>query len=225
MIKYLLLGSIFIAVSVNAQVQKQTDKKSNSKNILKNKTYNSATVAKVSTDEKRLIQSQRNIRIEIINSGDWDQFKQTSWWRIVKVNDGNLSQILKVENDQLHVSENTMGTNNWKDENGNFSFRSISESLKISQEFTSIKNDKSENRSLVLEKEFFETTAPITSFSFKIYTHPKNNKSNTPRDLSKVINIYSYNELIKTFIYSYNDLMQTGGISVDNFQIKTPDSK
>ena len=33
-----------------------------------------------------------------------------------------------------------MGDNNWRDENGNFSFRSISEPLKISQEFINKKN-------------------------------------------------------------------------------------
>lgn len=113
-----------------------------------------------------------------------------------------------------------MGNNNWRDENGNFSFRSISEPLKISQEFINKKNEKGENRDSVAENEALETTAPISSLSFKILLHPKDNKAVTSKDIAKTITIFSDGQLVKTLIYSYDDLVQKGGISIENFNVE-----
>ena len=210
--KFLLIGFFTLGVSFHAQKQKQT---------LKNKTSTIVNNAK----NQKSNNSQQNIKVEIINSGDWNQYEQSSWWRIVKRNDKNLSQILNLDNSQLQISESAMGNNNWRDENGNFSFRSISEPLKISQEFINKKNEKGENRDSVAENEAFETTAPISSLSFKIFLHPKNNKAVISKDITKTINFYSDGQLIKSLIYSYDDLVQKGGVSVDNFNVEMDKSK
>ena len=210
--KFLLIGFFTLGVSFHAQKQKQT---------LKKKTSTIVNNAKNQKSNK----SQQNIKVEIVNSGDWNQYEQSSWWRIVKRNDKNLSQILNLDNSQLQISESAMGNNNWRDENGNFSFRSISEPLKISQEFINKKNEKGENRDSVAENEVFETTAPISSLSFKILLHPKDNKAVTSKDITKTINFYSDGQLIKTMIYSYDDLVLKGGFSVDNFNVEIDKSK
>lgn len=210
--KYLFLGFITLGVSFHAQKPKHT---------LKKKTASNVNDARIHKSNK----SQQNIKVEIINSGDWNEYEQTSWWRIVKQNDKNLTPILNLDNSQLQISESAMGNNNWRDENGNFSFRSISEPLKISQEFINKKNEKGENRNSVTEMEEFETTAPISSFSFKIFLHPKENRADTSKDITKTINIYSDGQLIKTLIYSYADLVQKGGISVENFKVEIDKSK
>lgn len=210
--KFLLIGFFTLGVSFHAQKQKQT---------LKKKTSTIVNNAKNQKSNK----SQQNIKVEIVNSGDWNQYEQSSWWRIVKRNDKNLTQILNLDNSQLKISESDMGDNNWRDENGNFSFRSISEPLKISQEFINKKNEKGENRDSVAENEVFETTAPISSLSFKILLHPKDNKAVTSKDITKTINFYSDGQLIKTMIYSYDDLVQKGGVSVDNFNVEIDKSK
>ena len=205
--KYFFVGFITLGISFHAQKQNQTLKKKTS------------TIANDSKNQKSN-KSQQNIKVEIVNSGDWNQYEQSSWWRIVKRNDKNLSQILNLDNSQLQISESAMGNNNWRDENGNFSFRSISEPLKISQEFINKKNEKGENRDSVAENEVFETTAPISSFSFKIFLHPKNNKADLSKDITKTINIYFDDQLIETLNYSYDDLVQKGGISKENFNVE-----
>ena len=208
--KFLLFGFFILGISFHAQ--KQTLKKK------------SSTIANDSKNQKSN-KSLQNIKVEIINSGDWKQYEQTFWLRIVKRNDKNLTPILNLDNSQLQISESAMGNNNWRDENGNFSFRSISEPLKISQEFINKKNEKGENRDSVAENEVFETTAPISSLSFKILLHPKDNKAVTSKDITKTINFYSDGQLIKTMIYSYDDLVQKGGVSVDNFNVEIDKSK
>ena len=210
--KFLLFAFFTLGVSFHAQKQKQT---------LKKKTSTIVNNAKNQKSNK----SQQNIKVEIVNSGDWKQYEQTSWWRIVKRNDKNLSQILNLDNSQLQISESAMGNNNWRDENGNFSFRSISEPLKISQEIINKKNEKGENRDSVAENEALETTAPISSLSFKILLHPKDNKADTSKKITKTISFFSDGQLIKTMIYSYDDLVLKGGVSVDNFNVEIDKSK
>ena len=56
----------------------------------------------------------------------------------MKVNDGNFEQIVDIENSDLDLVANSIQTNNWKDENGNVSFRLISEPIKISQKYAKI---------------------------------------------------------------------------------------
>lgn len=169
--------------------------------------------------KKDLIKSQKIFKIQIINEGDWEKLNQISWFRFVKVNDGNFEQILNTENSGLELVSNSIQTNNWKDENGNVSFRSISEPLKISQEFTSAKNEKGELKSSMPENEIFETTSPVSSFYFQIYTSRKDNNPTIKTELSKKINIYAEGNLIKSLNYTYADLTKIGGISLKNFQV------
>ncbi|MFC6269466.1 hypothetical protein [Frigoriflavimonas asaccharolytica] len=205
--KIILLFSTAIAISLNAQV---------------NKIF---TNYKASINKQQNKNLQRVIKIEIINIGNWTNFEENSFWRFVKINDGNLSQILNTDSGIIRLSENTMNTQNWKDENGNFSFRSISEPFKISQEYISAKNEKNKNKNALVEKEIYETTAPISSFTFKIYTYLKDNTIENDKDLSKTINVYSENQLIKTFTYSFEDLMKIGGISIENYKLESTESK
>ena len=121
----------------------------------------------------------------------------------MKVNDGNFEQIVDIENSDLDLVANSIQTNNWKDENGNVSFRLISEPIKISQEFTSAKNEKGELKSPLKATEIYETAYPITSFSFQIYTHRKDNNPSNNSELLKTINIYADGKLIKSLNYSY----------------------
>lgn len=167
--------------------------------------------------KKELTKSQKILKIEIINEGDWDQLKEISWFRFVKVNDGNFDQI--INSDNLDLIANSSHTNNWKDENGNVSFRSVSELLKISQEYNGKKNEKGQLSTPLTQTEIYETTAPIFSFSFQIYTHRKDNNPAMSTDLLKTINIYADNKLIKTFNYAYADLRKVSGISLKNFNV------
>ena len=210
MFKILLLFTASIAISLDAQSTKNNFKNSNKKISANRKTL---------TTQQNNKNLQRVIKIDIINSGAWTKFEENSLWRFVKINDGNLSQILNTEDGSLSISENTMNTQNWKDENGNFSFRSISEPYKISQEFTGSKNEKGQYRNTLIEKEIYETTTPISSFSFKIYTYPKNDNSNVKKELSKIINIYSENKLIQSFSYTNDELLKLGGISINNLEV------
>ena len=216
--KLIIFSSLLVAGNFFAQ-KKKTPLNNNSKIsttiISKPRQQSNST-----TDLKKdLIKSQKILKIEIINKGDWKELNQISWFRFVKVNDGNFEQILNIENADLDLVANSIQTNNWKDENGNVSFRSISEPLKISQEFTSAKNEKGELKSSMPESEIFETTSSVSSFSLQIYTHRKDNNPKIKTELSKTINIYADGKLIKTMNYTYADLNKIGGISLKNFQV------
>ena len=216
--KIIILSSFLIAGNFFAQknkIQLSNNSKISNQAISKN-----GQKSKSSEDVKKdLIKSQKILKIEIINEGDWEELNQISWYRFVKVNDGHLEQILNTENSGLESVSNSIQTNNWKDENGNVSFRSISEPLNISQEFTSAKNEKGELKSSMPENEIFETTSPVSSFSFLIYTSRKDNNPTIKTELSKTINIYADGKLIKSLIYTYADLSKIGGISLKNFQV------
>ena len=216
--KIIILSSFLIAGNFFAQknkIQLSNNSKISNQAISKN-----GQKSKSSEDVKKdLIKSQKILKIEIINEGDWEELNQISWFRFVKVNDGNFEQILNTENSGLESVSNSIQTNNWKDENGNVSFRSISEPLNISQEFTSAKNEKGELKSSMPENEIFETTSPVSSFSFLIYTSRKDNNPTIKTELSKTINIYADGKLIKSLIYTYADLSKIGGISLKNFQV------
>ena len=216
--KAIIFGSLLIVGNFFAQknkIQLSNNSKFSNQAISKN-----GQKSKSSEDVKKdLIKSQKILKIEIINEGDWEELNQISWYRFVKVNDGNFEQILNTENSGLESVSNSIQTNNWKDENGNVSFRSISEPLNISQEFTSAKNEKGELKSSMPENEIFETTSPVSSFSFQIYTSRKDNNPTIKTELSKTINIYADGKLIKSLIYTYADLSKIGGISLKNFQV------
>ena len=216
--KAIIFGSILIVGNFFAQknkIQLSNNSKISNQAISKN-----GQKSKSSEDVKKdLIKSQKILKIEIINEGDWEELNQISWFRFVKVNDGKFEQILNTENSGLELVSNSNQTNNWKDENGNVSFRSISEPLNISQEFTSAKNEKGELKSSMPENEIFETTSPVSSFSFLIYTSRKDNNPTIKTELSKTINIYADGKLIKSLIYTYADLSKIGGISLKNFQV------
>ena len=216
--KAIIFGSLLIVGNFFAQknkIQLSNNSKISNQAISKN-----GQKSKSSEDVKKdLIKSQKILKIEIINEGDWEELNQISWFRFVKVNDGKFEQILNTENSGLELVSNSNQTNNWKDENGNVSFRSISEPLNISQEFTSAKNEKGELKSSMPENEIFETTSPVSSFSFLIYTSRKDNNPTIKTELSKTINIYADGKLIKSLIYTYADLSKIGGITLKNFQV------
>ena len=216
--KVIIFGSLLIIGNFFAQ--KKKIQLSNNSKISNQAISKNGQKSKSSEDVKKdLIKSQKILKIEIINEGDWEKLNQISWFRAVKVNDGNFEQILNTENPGLELVSNSIQTNNWKDENGNVSFRSISEPLNISQEFTSAKNEKGELKSSMPENEIFETTSPVSSFSFQIYTSRKDNNPKIKTELSKKINIYADGKLIKSLIYTYADLTKIGGISLKNFQV------
>ena len=216
--KVIIFGSLLIVGNFFAQ--KKKIQLSNNSKILNEVITKKGQKSKSSEDVKKdLIKSQKILKIEIINEGDWEELNQISWFRFVKVNDGKFEQILNTENSGLELVSNSNQTNNWKDENGNVSFRSISEPLNISQEFTSAKNEKGELKSSMPENEIFETTSPVSSFSFLIYTSRKDNNPTIKTELSKTINIYADGKLIKSLIYTYADLSKIGGISLKNFQV------
>ena len=144
---------------------------------------------------------------------------------MVKINDCNLKQVISTENNDLEVRKNAKGTNSWRYEYGNYSFKSISEPLKISQEFTNKKNEKGEMRSPLRASEIYESTEPVFPLSFKIYSHRKDYNAISPADLSKIINIYADNQLIKTITYSYEDLSKIDEISLSDFKGATIDNK
>ena len=216
--KIIILSSFLIAGNFFAQknkIQLSNNSKISNQAISKN-----GQKSKSSEDVKKdLIKSQKILKIEIINEGDWEELNQISWFRFVKVNDGKFEQILNTENSGLELVSNSNQTNNWKDENGNVSFRSISEPLNISQEFTSAKNEKGELKSSMPENEIFETTSPVSSFSFLIYTSRKDNNPTIKTELSKTINIYADGKLIKSLNFTYADLTKIGGITLKNFQV------
>ena len=83
-------------------------------------------------DEKAdLIKIQKKLKIKIINEGDIEKYNQNIWLRIVKVNNGNLEQIVDTRDKDISVVTNTMGTNNWKDEAGGFNYTSFTALMKI----------------------------------------------------------------------------------------------
>lgn len=173
--------------------------------------------------KKKLTQSQKKLRIEIINQGDWEKYGEICWFRFVKVNDGDLKQILNTDSIDIAVKTNTMKTENWKDGNGNFNFSNISDLMTISQEFESKKNEKGEMLNPLKEVEIYETVAPILSFEGKVYTHRKDHSLSKETDLSKIVNIYADDKLVKTISYSYEDMTKVGGISI-NFDLSIENS-
>ncbi|WP_417430967.1 hypothetical protein [Halpernia sp.] len=218
--KIIILSSLLIAGNFFAQKKKSaiSDWKNKDSEIANTIFSKSGQKSKSSDNIKKdLIELQKILKIEIINEGDWEKLNQISWFRFVKINDGNFNQIINSEN--LDLVANSDITNNWKDENGNISFRSISEPLKISQEYNGKKNEKGQLNTPLTANEIYETSAPVSSFSFQIYTHRKDNNSTISTNLTKTINIYENNILVKTFTYSYEDLKKVGGISVKNFSV------
>lgn len=220
--KVIILSSLLIAGNFFAQKKKSAIGDWKNKDIeIATKVFSKYRQKSKSNEEikKDLIKSQKILKIEIINEGDWEELNQISWFRFVKVNDGNFEQIINIENVDLDLVTNSVQTKNWKDENGNVSFRFFSEPLKISQEFTSAKNEKRELKSSLKASEIYETAYPISSFSFQIYTHRKENNPTVKTELSKTINIYADGKLIKSLIYSYAELSKVGGISLKNIQV------
>ena len=199
--KIIILSSLLIAGIVFAQKKKNTlNNYQNKDSEIAKKVFSQFGQKSNSTTDlkKDLIKSQKILKIEIINEGDWEQINQISWFRFVKLNDGNYEQILNAENSGLELVMNSIQTNHWKDENGNLSFRSISEPMKISQEFASSKNKKGKHKSPLKATEIFETAFPISSFSFQIYTHRKDNNPTNITALLETINIYANNKLTRS---------------------------
>ena len=168
---------------------------------------------------KTLIKIQKKLKIEIINEGDIEKYNQNIWLRIVKVNNGNLEQIVSKSNTEISVVTNTMGKNNWKDEAGGFNYKSFTDLMLISQEFISNRNEAGISANSLKSIEFFETSEHVLYFSLKIYTHKSSSEQRTFPPLSKTINIYADNQLIKTLKYSLDDLIKAEGVSIRDFKL------
>ena len=166
-----------------------------------------------------MIKTQRKLKIEIVNDGDFKKYNQSIWLRIVKVNNGNLEQIVDTRNTDISVVTNSMGTNNWKDEAGGFNYKSFNELMKISQEFTNYRNEGGISENSLKPIEFIETSEPVLYFSLKIYTHKGGSEQTTSSVFSKTINIYADNQLIKTLNYSIDDLRKAEGVSILDFKL------
>lgn len=166
-----------------------------------------------------MIKIQRKLKIEIVNAGDFEKYNQNMWLGIVKVNNGNLEQIVCKSNTEISVVTNTMGTNNWKDEAGGLNYKSFNELMKISQEFTNYRNEAGISENSLKPIEFIETSEPVLYFSLKIYTHKGGSEQTTSSALSKTINIYTDNQLIKTLKYSLDDLIKAEGVSIRDFKL------
>lgn len=177
-------------------------------------------------DEKAdLIKTQRKLKIEIVNAGDFEKYNQNMWLGIVKVNNGNLEQIVSKSNTEISVVTNTMGTNNWKDEAGGFNYKSFTDLMLISQEFISNRNEAGISANSLKSIEFFETSEHVLYFSLKIYTHKSSSEQSTFPPLSKTINIYADNQLIKTLKYSLDDFIKAEGVSIRDFKLGSIESR
>ena len=174
---------------------------------------------KIEDEKADLIKTQRKLKIEIVNAGDFEKYNQNMWLRIVKVNNGNLEQIVSKSNTEISVVTNTMGKYNWKDEAGGFNYKSFNELMKISQEFTNYRNEAGLSENSLKPIEFIETSEPVLYFSLKIYTHKDGSEQTISSALSKTINIYADNQLIKTLKYSLDDLIKAEGVSIRDFKL------
>ena len=56
---------------------------------------------KIEDEKADLIKTQRKLKIEIVNAGDFEKYNQNMWLRIVKVNNGNLEQIVSKSNTEI----------------------------------------------------------------------------------------------------------------------------
>lgn len=174
---------------------------------------------KIEDEKADLIKTQRKLKIEIINEGDIEKYNQNIWLRIVKVHNGNLEQIVDTRDKDISVVTNTRGTNNWKDEAGGFNYKSFTDLMLISQEFISNRNEAGISANSLKSIEFFETSEHVLYFSLKIYTHKSSSEQSTFPPLSKTINIYADNQLIKTLKYSLDDLIKAEGVSIRDFKL------
>ena len=174
---------------------------------------------KIEDEKADLIKTQRKLKIEIINEGDIEKYNQNIWLRIVKVHNGNLEQIVDTRDKDISVVTNTRGTNNWKDEAGGFNYKSFTDLMLISQEFISNRNEAGISANSLKSIEFFETSEHVLYFSLKIYTHKSSSEQRTFPPLSKTINIYADNQLIKTLKYSLDDLIKAEGVSIRDFKL------
>lgn len=180
---------------------------------------------KIEDEKADLIKTQRKLKIEIINEGDIEKYNQNIWLRIVKVHNGNLEQIVDTRDKDISVVTNTRGTNNWKDEAGGFNYKSFTDLMLISQEFISNRNEAGISANSLKSIEFFETSEHVLYFSLKIYTHKSSSEQSTFPPLSKTINIYADNQLIKTLKYSLDDLIKAEGVSIRNFKLGSIESR
>lgn len=180
---------------------------------------------KIEDEKADLIKTQRKLKIEIINEGDIEKYNQNIWLRIVKVHNGNLEQIVDTRDKDISVVTNTRGTNNWKDEAGGFNYKSFTDLMLISQEFISNRNEAGISANSLKSIEFFETSEHVLYFSLKIYTHKSSSEQSTFPPLSKTINIYADNQLIKTLKYSLDDLIKAEGVSIRDFKLGSIESR
>lgn len=164
----------------------------------------------VESVKKCLSKDERNIKIEVINKGDYSDFTQVVYVSFTKVNNGNFSAILKNSENLPNVVIDKLGNEEWRDKNNGLIDKN---SLEISQIYTGAEDTP--NLSLK-EVEIYETNAPILSGTFRILgTHRKDFEHNRPIKLTKTINIYSNNKLIISKDYPLEEIEKIGNIELE----------
>lgn len=164
---------------------------------------------------------QKKVKIEVINYGDWSEFKQSIDFKFIKINNNNFEPILDINKlDSFIIIERFNSKNKW---NGGISnmlgiySNDFSDYLKINQEYQSRFID---SYNIPLKNvEIYETMDSISEFSFNILTFKKNGSSINKFEMSKIINIYINNNLSKTLNYTYKDILSTKGVGLENFKI------
>lgn len=217
--KLIITVLILLCNLIVAQNKKIKKVQNRDKEIVQNvfSDFENMEKAKLLKIKDELNKSQRKLKIEIINEGETEQLNQMIWLKINKVNDQKFEQAIKTDSTTLEIKTN-FDESIWKDESGGILFEGYNP-LKISQEYFSKKNDESINQTDIQNKEVYETTIPVYSFSLKISTHRKDYNALANTNFSKTINIYSDDKLIKTYTFSYEELRKLEGIKILDFKL------
>ena len=217
----LIIGAILFAGVLFGQTKKNVSKTwENRDSEIAQKVfskYQEIENKKFEAEKADLIKFQRKLKIEIINEGETEKLNQMFWLKVVKVNDGKFEQIIKTDSTKTEIKRN-YDKSIWRDEAGGILFERYNP-MKISQEYVSAKNSKGINETDIENKEIYETTNPVYSFSLRIYTHRKDFNAMAKTNFSKIINVYSEDKLIKTYTFTFDDLKKLEGIQILDFKL------
>lgn len=217
----LIIGAILFAGVLFGQTKKNVSKTwENRDSEIAQKVfskYQEKENKKFEAEKADLIKFQRKLKIEIINEGETEKLNQIFWLKVVKVNDGKFEQIIKTDSTKTEIKRN-YDKSIWRDEAGGILFERYNP-MKISQEYVSAKNNKGINETDIENKEIYETTNPVYSFSLRIYTHRKDFNAMAKTNFSKIINVYSEDKLIKTYTFTFDDLKKLEGIQILDFKL------
>lgn len=186
-------------------------KKDNCDNIIKlHNDIFSVKKPPIESVKKCLSKYEKKIRIEVINNGEYNKFVQYLSLDFIKVNNNDFSPILKYsENTPEIIVDKTSDETNWKDGYGGNLYK---HSIMVSQSYLS----PEDNPNLLLkEVEIYETSAPILSSVFRVFTYRKDFDYSNPAHLNKTINIYADDKLILTKTYSQEEVEKTEGVILE----------